>query len=142
MYATRSRKVKTTRPDARVLPEACLLGAYHPAHRLSRPPRRPRTWHVALGIGTPWPRCARALLRQQGYRVPSDSAESFVHRVQALPLPGRLLSVGAPLVGIMHPLTRQLAYCGAATGHPPSRVPACRACARFPASATPRAPSA
>ena len=30
----------------------------------------------------------RALLRQQGYRVPSGSAEGFIQRVRALPLPG------------------------------------------------------
>ena len=31
MYATRSRKIKTDRRDARALAEACLLGAYRPA---------------------------------------------------------------------------------------------------------------
>ena len=35
MYATRSRKVKTDRRDARTLAEACRLGAYRPAHRTS-----------------------------------------------------------------------------------------------------------
>ena len=35
MDATRTRKVKTDRRDARALAEACLLGAYRPAHRLS-----------------------------------------------------------------------------------------------------------
>jgi transposase len=40
MYATRSRKVKTDRRDARALAEACLLGAYRPAHRLSAPQGR------------------------------------------------------------------------------------------------------
>jgi transposase len=35
MYATRSRKIKTDRRDARALAEACRLGAYRPAHRLS-----------------------------------------------------------------------------------------------------------
>src|SRR5206468_2309368 len=34
MYATRTRKVKTDRRDARALAEACVLGAYHAAHRL------------------------------------------------------------------------------------------------------------
>jgi transposase len=51
----------------------------------------------------------RALLRQQGYRVPSGSAESFIQRVRDLPLPGRLLSVVAPLLALMRPLNRQLA---------------------------------
>ena len=35
MYVTRTRRVKTDRRDARALAEACLLGAYRPAHRLS-----------------------------------------------------------------------------------------------------------
>ena len=39
MYATRTRKVKTDRRDARALTDACLLGAYRPAHRLSDPQR-------------------------------------------------------------------------------------------------------
>ena len=33
MYATRSRKVRTDKRDARTLAEACRLGAYRPAHR-------------------------------------------------------------------------------------------------------------
>jgi transposase len=49
--------------------------------------------------------------RQQGYRVPSGSAENFIQRVQRLPLPGRLLSVVAPLLALMRPLNQQLAYC-------------------------------
>ncbi|EPX60189.1 hypothetical protein D187_002275 [Cystobacter fuscus DSM 2262] len=35
MYATRSRRVKTDKRDARSLAEACKLGAYRPAHRTS-----------------------------------------------------------------------------------------------------------
>src|SRR5580765_5467585 len=35
MYATRSRKIKTDRRDARALCEACALGAYRAAHRSS-----------------------------------------------------------------------------------------------------------
>ncbi len=35
MYATRSRRVKTDRRDARALAEACRLGAYRPSHRTS-----------------------------------------------------------------------------------------------------------
>ena len=42
MYGTRTRKVKTDRRDARALADACLLGAYHPAHRLSDPQRHVR----------------------------------------------------------------------------------------------------
>src|SRR5437879_12017662 len=42
MYATRTRKVKTDRRDARALQEACLLGAYRPPPRLSGTQRHVR----------------------------------------------------------------------------------------------------
>ena len=114
MYATRTRKVKTDRRDARALQEACRLGAYRPAHRLSDAQRhvrgrlavrdalvRTRTGYIAL---------TRALLRRHGWRVPTESAETFSRRVVALPLPGRLLSEVAPLLAVMRPVNQQLAY--------------------------------
>lgn len=42
MYATRSRRVKTDTRDARTLAEACRLGAYRRAHRLSDAQRHVR----------------------------------------------------------------------------------------------------
>src|SRR6266511_2732473 len=96
MYATRQRKVKTDRRDARALAEACVLGAYRPAHRLSHAQRhvrgrlgvrdalvRARTRYIAL---------IRARLRQEGWRVRTGTAEGFSRRVLTLPLPGRLRS--------------------------------------------------
>ena len=53
MYATRTRKVKTDRRDARALAEACLLGAYRPAHRLSDPQRHVRGCDTAGPEGGP-----------------------------------------------------------------------------------------
>jgi len=41
-YATRTRKVKTDRWDARASADARLLGAYRSAHRLSDPKRHVR----------------------------------------------------------------------------------------------------
>jgi transposase len=121
MYATRTRKVKTDRRDARALADACVLGAYRRAHRLSDRQRhvrgrllvrdalvRTRTRYISL---------IRALLRQQGYRVPSGSAEAFVPRVRALALPGPLLSLIAPLFAVLRPLNRQLAYSDATIEH-------------------------
>ena len=79
MYATRTRKIKTDRRDARALAEACRLGAYRPAHRLSDAQR-----HVAGppdgarrpgAHPHPYITVIRALLRQHGWRVPSGSAE-------------------------------------------------------------------
>src|SRR5499426_868941 len=114
MYATRTRKVKTDRRDARALAEACRLGAYRPAHRLSDAQRhvrarltvrdalvRTRTRYISL---------IRALLRQHGWPVPSGSAEGFPQRVMALPLPGRLRSEVAPLLAVMRHLQPSLAY--------------------------------
>jgi len=121
MYATRSRKVKTDRRDARALAEACLLGAYRPAHRLSDPQRHVRgrllVRDAVVRTRTRYISLIRALLRQHGYRVPSGSAETFGDRVQRLPLPGRLLSVIAPLLAVMRPLNRQLAYSDATIEH-------------------------
>jgi transposase len=96
------------------LQEACLLGAYRPAHRLSDAQRhvrgrlavrdalvRTRTGYIAL---------TRALLRRHGWRVATGSADTFNRRVMALPLPGRLLSEVAPLLAVMRTVNQQLAY--------------------------------
>ena len=92
MYATRTRKVKTDRRDARALADANLLGAYRPAHRLSDAQRHVRgrlgVREALVRTRTRYISLIRALLRQQGYRVPSGSAEGFVHRVDAMALPG------------------------------------------------------
>src|SRR3990172_4381519 len=90
MYATRTRKVKTDSRDARALRDACLLGAYRPAHRLSDPQRHVRglltVRDTVVRTRTRYISLIRALLRQQGYRVPSGSAEAFVQRVATMPL--------------------------------------------------------
>src|SRR6266508_1666925 len=51
MYATRTRKVKTDRRDARALAEACLLGAYRPAHGSPTPSAMSG---LASRSATPW----------------------------------------------------------------------------------------
>jgi Transposase len=75
MYATRTRKIKTDRRDARALAEACRLGAYRPAHRLSDAQRYVRgrlTVRDALvRTRTQYISVIRALLRQHGWRVPT-----------------------------------------------------------------------
>jgi transposase len=112
MYATRTRRVKTDRRDARALLDACVLGAYRPAHRLSDAHRHVRNRLVMRdAIGRPRTRylsLIRALLRQQGDRVPSGSADGFSHCVLAMTLPGRLLSSIAPRLAVMRHLNHQL----------------------------------
>ena len=81
LYATRTRKVKTDRRDARALADACLLGAYRPAHRLSDPQCHVRgrltVRDAVVRTRSQYIFLIRALLRQQGCRVPSVSAEAF-----------------------------------------------------------------
>jgi hypothetical protein len=118
--------------------DACVLGAYRPAHRLSDAQRhvrsrlvvrdaivRPRTWYISL---------IRALLRQQGYRVPSGSAEGFVHRVLAMTLPGRLLSSIAPRLTVMRHLNHQLTDSDETIERLAAQLSASSACAPSPAS--------
>ncbi|MCP3145014.1 IS110 family RNA-guided transposase [Pyxidicoccus xibeiensis] len=114
MYATRSRRVKTDKRDARTLAEACKLGAYRPAHRTSEARRhmraqlavrealvRTRTRSIAL-VG--------ALVRREGLRIGDGKAESFVKRVAVLPLPGWLKAEVAPLLSLMLHLNAQIAF--------------------------------
>jgi transposase len=114
MYATRSRKVKTDRRDARTLAEACRLGAYRAAHRTSEAQRhvrarlavrevlvRTRTRSIAL-MG--------ALLRQRGWRIATGTADKFVARVERLELPGRLRSEVAPLCALILHANRQIQF--------------------------------
>lgn len=75
MYATRSRRVKTDRRDARAPAEACRLGAYRPAHRTSDEQRHVRAKRAAreamARTRAKYISLIRALLRRDGFRVPS-----------------------------------------------------------------------
>ena len=105
MYAARRRTVKTDRRDARALADACVLGAYRPAHRRSDAQRHVRgrlgVREALVRTRTRYISLIRARLRQDGWRVPTGSAEGFGRRVLALRLPGRLLSEVAPLLAVM-----------------------------------------
>jgi len=114
MYATRSRKVKTDRRDARTLAEACKLGAYRPAHRTSERQRQLRARlavrEVLVRTRTRYISLVDALLRSEGYRIRSGVAESFGRRVEELALGGRLKSEIAPLLAVLLGLNKQVAW--------------------------------
>ena len=114
MYATRQRKVKTDRRDARALAEACVLGAYRRAHRLSDAKRHVRgrlgVRDVLVRTRMRYIALIRSRLRQEGWRIPTGTAERFSRRVLALPLPGRLRSEVAPLLAVMRQVTQQVGY--------------------------------
>ncbi len=110
MYATRSRRVKTDKRDARTLMEACRAGTYRPAHRLSAARRhvravrdavvRTRTRYVAL---------AKALVRRDGLRVPSSAAERVGAHLEGLAVSPALAAELAPLLTLLPPLNASIA---------------------------------
>lgn len=113
MYATRSRRVKTDKRDARTLMDACGQGTYRRAHRLSEPRRhvraelavrealvRTRTRYVAL---------AKALVRRDGLRVPSSAAERVGAHLQAVALAPALAAELEPLLTVLTPLNAAIA---------------------------------
>jgi len=113
MYATRSRKIKTDRRDARALAEACALGAYRAAHRSSAGARERRA-QVAVRDAlvtsrTKYISLTRTLVRQEGYRVASGSTATFATRVQAQVLPAPLQARVAPLLTAIAALSAQIA---------------------------------
>ncbi|HTP25468.1 MAG TPA: IS110 family transposase [Anaeromyxobacteraceae bacterium] len=114
MYATRTRKVKTDRRDARALAEACRLGAYRRAHRTTDGQRRVRARlavrEALVRTRTGYVSLARALLRQHGQPVGTGTPERFAERVERLSLPGQLLSEVAPLLAIILQLNKQIAF--------------------------------
>ena len=138
MYATRTRKVKTDRRDARALAEACLLGAYRPAHRLSDPQRHVRGRLVVrdalVRTRTRYISIIRTPLRQHGYRVPSGSAEHLSTACRASPCRAACARLSRPCSPSCGPLNGQLTYSDA-DEHLAVQDRACRACARSPASA-------
>ena len=112
MYATRSKRVKTDKRDARTLCDALQLGAYRAVHRASDAQRqlraqlavrdalvRTRTRYVAL---------IKAAVRREGLRLPSGEAEQTVAKLAALPLPAHVHAALAPLVAVWGPLQAEI----------------------------------
>jgi transposase len=113
MYATRTRKVKTDRRDARALCEACRLGAYRPAHR---PPPERRHQRAELRVRAALVRTRSryisligAIVRRDGYRIPPGSASHFRDRITAIDLSEHLRTEIEPLLDVMELLDVQIA---------------------------------
>jgi transposase len=96
MYATRDRRIKTDRRDARALCEACRLGAYRPAHRTSDRQRDVRA-HLSVRetlVST----CSKyialigALARREGCGIKAGPSPSFARRVEQAGLPAHTIS--------------------------------------------------
>lgn len=94
MYGHRSRKVMTDGRDTVALTEACRLGVYRRAHRVSAAQRARRQQlrirqHL-VRMRTRTINLLRALLRQDGYRLAGGPAETALARLDALSLPAAL----------------------------------------------------
>ena len=116
MYATRSRRVKTDKRDARALMQACVLGAYRPAYRLS--PARVHA-RAALAVRDTLVRTRarvitllKTLVRREGLRVPTGTSRTVAARVAALDLGATAPALGAelaPLLALLPALNTQIA---------------------------------
>ena len=112
MYATRSRRVKTDRRDARSLADACRNGTYRRAHRLSETQRRVRarltTRDNLVRVRVRLIGVTRALLRQQGLRVRSGAPRRFGARARELTKPQWLESVLEPMLTVLDGVEQQI----------------------------------
>ncbi len=112
MYATRSRRVKTDRRDARTLAEACRLGAYRPVHRASDAQRHVRAElavrDALIRTRTRYSAVVKALLRRDGWRLPNGTPEHTARQVAKLPLESAVVTELAPLLALLAPLQVQI----------------------------------
>jgi transposase len=113
MYGTRQRRVKTDDRDVEALAEANRRGWYRAAYRVSR---AQRTLRQRLGVRRQLVRMRsgliaqlRAVLRQEGLRLPSGSPEAVAARLARLEVPPALQAVLAPVVAALGALTPLIA---------------------------------
>jgi transposase len=112
MYATRSRKIKTDKRDARTLAEACRLGAYRPAHRTSDRQRHVRA-HLAVREAmvrtrTRYISLILTLLRRDGLRIRSGYAPTLLKRLACVEMSADLREEIAPLLMLLQSLNEQI----------------------------------
>jgi transposase len=113
MYATRSRKVKTDKRDARTLAEACRLGAYRPAHRTSDNQRHVRAQlavrEAMVRTRSRYISLISTLLRRDGLRIHNSGyTPTFLKRLAQLELSEVLREEIAPLVLLLQSLNEQI----------------------------------
>ena len=118
MYGARSRKVKTDGRDTAALFDACRLGLYRPAHRVSAAQRARRQQlrirrHL-VQLRSRSISLLRAVLRQDGWRLPTGSAERVPARLDELALPPALRTILEPLQTWLRELNTLLSAADAA----------------------------
>ena len=101
MYGARSRKVKTDKRDVAALALANRRGVYRAAHRV-RPAARAlrqelRVRRHLVAQRTAFINLVRALLRQEGLRLPSGHADAVLRRLDRVTVSPTLQAVLAPV---------------------------------------------
>lgn len=113
MYATRTRRTKTDRRDARALLTALEVGAYRPAYRTSAARRHLRAQLAVRDVLVRMrARCvtlARTLARRDGLRPPASTPEVALRRIAALEDGSPTLAEElAPLAAVVAPLNAEI----------------------------------
>jgi transposase len=113
MYATRDKKIKTDKRDARALCEARRLGAYRPAHRTSERQRRiraqPLVRSTLVRTRSKYISLIGALARREGCRIATGGSDNFVKRAEGAGLPAHVMAAVAPLFESLKMLNRRIA---------------------------------
>ncbi len=101
MYATRARRVKTDKRDARALAEALRLGAYRVAHRVSAERRHVRAElavrEALVRTRTRYVSLAKALVRRDGLRVAGSESHLGIRDTRSGLDVGREKSILCPV---------------------------------------------
>jgi transposase len=105
MYGQRNRRIKTDTRDVTALCAACRTGTYRPASRVSAAQRARRQElrvrrHV-VQVRTRTINLMRALVRQEGLRVPPGPSDTFLARLDRIALPPALSTIVAPLRAVL-----------------------------------------
>lgn len=112
MYGTERRVIKTDRRDALALATAARQGIYRPVFRVSAACRAQRNLltvrEALLRTRTRYTNVVRALLRQEGWRLPAGTPGRLATRVAALPLPSALAAQVTPVLAQWPALHAQL----------------------------------
>lgn len=118
MYGARPRAIKTDKRDVAALAEACRLGIFRRAHRVSGEQRQRRrelrVREQLIRVRTQAINLLRAQLRQEGYRLASGSAEMAVSRYARLPVPPALHQALTPVLALLEHLAPALKQATAA----------------------------
>jgi transposase len=112
MYATRDKRIKTDKRDARTLCEACRLSAYRSAHRTSERQRDVRAHLIVrdtlVRSRSKYISLINALSRREGFRLKRGPSPSFASRVAWAELPAHMRAQIESLLLLLEMLNEQI----------------------------------